>query len=197
MPKKLINRHILLVIGIVVLTAVAIFTAGLKAKFVRKVNLKGSVEFSSELAKNITLNESKANITDSGKYELDISQKVLENSYKVMPGVNIPKDPEVTVTGKTGVPSYLFIMIEEKDIPDSVVYSLCDHWKKLDNSDNVYVYTKNDFNSAIKIIKDDVLIVSQQYDGEAFNLDFTAYLYQKLSNETPEQTFSRENQTVD
>ncbi len=195
MPKKLINRHILLIVGIVVLTAVAILTAGLNAKYVRKVNLKGSVEFSSELAQGITLNESKANITDSGKYELDTSQKVLENSYKVMPGVNIPKDPAIKVTGKTGVPSYLFIKVEEKDIPDSVVYSLCDHWKKLDNSDNVYVYTNDNFNSEIKIIEDDILIVSQQYNGEAFNLDFTAYLYQKLNSETPEQTFSRESES--
>lgn len=193
MPKKIINRHILLVIGIAVLIGVAIFTAGLNAKYVLKVKLKASVEFSSELAQSITLDESKANITDSGKYELDISQKVLENSYKVMPGVNIPKDPAITITGKTGVPSYLFIKAEETNIPDSVVYSLCDHWEKLDNTDNVYVYTEENFNLPIKIIENDILIVSQQYNGEAFNLDFTAYLYQKLNGETPEQTFSRES----
>ncbi len=193
MPKKIINRHILLIIGIAVLTGIAIFTASLNAKYVRKVKLKASVEFSSELAQSITLNESKANITDSGKYELDTSEKVTENNYKVMPGVNIPKDPEITITGKTGIPSYLFIKAEETDIPDTITYSLCDHWKKLSNKDNVYVYTKDDFNSPIKIIENDILTVSQQYNGEIFNLDFTAYLYQKIDSETPEQTFSRES----
>lgn len=193
MPKKIINRHILLIIGIAFLTGVAIFTAGLNAKYVRKVKLKASVEFSSELAQSITLNESKANITDSGKYELDTSEKVTENNYKVMPGVNIPKDPEITITGKTGIPSYLFIKAEETDIPDTVTYSLCDHWKKLSNKDNVYVYTKDDFNSPIKIIENDILTVSQHYNGEIFNLDFTAYLYQKIDSETPEQTYSRES----
>ncbi|MBQ4533648.1 MAG: hypothetical protein IJA18_00440 [Ruminococcus sp.] len=193
MPKKIINRHILLIIGIAVLTGIAIFTASLNAKYVRKVKLKASVEFSSELAQSITLNESKANITDSGKYELDTSEKVTENNYKVMPGVNIPKDPEITITGKTGIPSYLFIKAEETDIPDTITYSLCDQWKKLSNKDNVYVYTKDDFNSPIKIIENDILTVSQQYNGEIFNLDFTAYLYQKIDSETPEQTFSRES----
>ena len=101
MRKKLIKRRVLLVVGIAAITAVAMITAGLNAKYVRKVKLKGSVEFSSELAESITLNESKATITESGRYSLDTSEKVLENSYKVMPGVNIPKDPAVTVTGKT------------------------------------------------------------------------------------------------
>ena len=193
MRKKLIKRRVLLVVGIASITAVAMITAGLNAKYVRKVKLKGSVEFSSELAESIILNESKATITESGRYSLDTSEKVLENSYKVMPGVNIPKDPAVTVTGKTGIPSYLFIRVNEVNFPESVTYTLCNHWEKLNNIENVYVYTGEDFSAPIKIISGDVLNVSPQYNGEAFNLDFTAYLYQKLNNDSPEETFSRES----
>ena len=193
MQKKLIKKRIVLVVGITMLIVVAAVTVGLHAKYVRKVSLMGAVEFSSELAESLVLNESKADITSSGRYTLDNSEKVLENSYKVMPGVNIPKDPAVTVKGKTGIPSYLFVEVEEKDIPDSVTYSLCDCWKKLDNTDNVYVYTGDDFSFPIKILKDDILIVSEQYSGEAFNLDFTACLYQKLNNETADETYSRES----
>ncbi len=191
MQKKMIKKRIILFSIIVAVTAIIAITAGLHAKYVRKVSLQGSVEFSSELAEKVELNESEATITENGRYELNQNKKVLENSYKVMPGVNISKDPAITVTGKTGIPSYLFVEVTETNIPESVTYSLCEHWKKINNTGNIYVYTGDDFDSPIKILKDDILNVSAQYNGESFNLDFTAYLYQKLNNETAEETYSR------
>lgn len=191
MLKNLMKKRIVLVIIIALITVITAVTAGLHAKYVRKVSLQGSVEFSSELAKSVVLNESKATITESGRYTLNQGEKVLTNSYKVMPGVNIPKDPAITVTDKTGIPSYLFVEVAETNIPDSVTYSLCEHWKKIDNAANIYVYTGNNFNSPIKILENDTLYVSAQYDGESFNLNFTAYLYQKLNDETAEETYSR------
>lgn len=189
MPKKRIKRYILLAVGIAAVISAVMITSGLHAKYVRKVSLNGSVEFASELAKNVTLNESKAEIQSSGRYELLKSEKVTENSYKVMPGVNIPKDPQITITGKTGIPSYLYVKVEEKTIPNTVRYSLCSHWQKV--VDNVYVYTGDDFNSPINIIEKDTLYVSQNYNGENFGLNFTAYLYQKIGDETAEQTYDR------
>lgn len=193
MPDKRIPRRMILMTGMILLLAAAGITAGLHAKYVTQVSLTGSVEFSSELAKSLVLNESRATLTGSGRYSLDPSQKVLENSYKVMPGVNLPKDPAVTVTDRTGIPAYLFIEIEEQNIPASVTYSLCDHWEQVTDTDHVYVYTGDDFTAPIRILKDDTLVVSAQYGGEAFDLNFTARLYQKLSNETPAQTYARES----
>ena len=191
MQKRMIKKRIILFGIILAVTLVIAVTAGLHAKYVRKVSLQGSVEFSSKLAEKVKLNESEAVLTESGGYELDQNEKVLKNSYKVMPGVNIPKDPAITVTGKTGIPSYLFVEVTETNIPESVTYSLCEHWRKISNTGNIYVYTRDDFDSSIKILKDDILNVSAQYNGESFNLNFTAYLYQKLNNETAEETYSR------
>lgn len=190
MPKNRIKRYILLAVGIAAVISVVMLTAGLHAKYVRKVSLNGSVEFASELAQGITLDESKAEITDSGRYELK-SERVSANSYKVMPGVNIPKDPKITITGKTGIPSYLYVKVEKEDIPDTVTYSLNDKWQELDGIEDVYVYTGDNFDEPIEILKDNILKVSQTYDGEEFGLDFTAYLYQKLNDETPQQTYNR------
>lgn len=191
MQKKMIKKRIILFGIIVAVTFVIAITAGLHAKYIRKVSLQGSVEFSSELAEKVELNESEAVPTKSGRYKLNQNKKVLENNYKVMPGVNIPKDPAITVTGKTGIPSYLFVEVTETDIPDTVTYLLCECWEKINNTNNIYVYTGDDFDAPIKILKDDILNVSAQYNGESFNLNFTAYLYQKLNNETAEETYSR------
>ena len=122
MQKRMIKKRIILFGIILAVTLVIAVTAGLHAKYVRKVSLQGSVEFSSELAEKVELNESEAVLTESGGYKLNQDNKVLKNSYKVMPGVNIPKDPAITVTGKTGIPSYLFVEVTETDIPDTVTY---------------------------------------------------------------------------
>lgn len=191
MQKRMIKKRIILFGIILAVTLVIAVTAGLHAKYVRKVSLQGSVEFSSKLAEEVELNESEAVLTESDGYKLNQNNKVLKNSYKVMPGVNIPKDPAITVTGKTGIPSYLFVEVTETNIPESVTYSLCEHWRKISNTGNIYVYTRDDFDSSIKILNDDILNVSAKYNGESFNLNFTAYLYQKLNNETAEETYSR------
>ena len=60
----------------------------------------------------VVLNESKAVLnTTTGIYTLDTTAKVYENSYTVLPGTVVPKDPAITVTEKNSVPAYLFVEV--------------------------------------------------------------------------------------
>lgn len=60
-----------------------------------------------------TLTESEARpaYTNSGVYVLYPESQVKENEYKVLPGTTVPKDPSVTIEGKTSVPAYLYVEI--------------------------------------------------------------------------------------
>ena len=60
---------------------------------------------------DLKLYESKAKLNDDGTYSLDkTAEPVTSNTYTVMPGVNLPKDPTVEVTKAEG-PYYLFVEV--------------------------------------------------------------------------------------
>ena len=64
------------------------------------------------------------------------------NAYKIIPGVDIKKDPKVTVK-KDSEACWLFVKVEEKGtfVANKVTYSIADGWTKGDGKDipaNVY-----------------------------------------------------------
>ena len=122
----------------------------------------------------LELYEHKANQNKDGTYTLDTTKPTTANSYTVMPGVKLPKDPTVEVTAANG-PYYLFVKVTEgahfnKDI---FGYSIDDAaWKQLKDADDkdvvgVYVYTTDKTNAAIltgavtaNVLKDKVVTVA-------------------------------------
>lgn len=122
----------------------------------------------------LELYEHKANQNKDGTYTLDTTKPTTANSYTVMPGVDLPKDPTVEVTAANG-PYYLFVKVTEgahfnKDI---FGYSIDDAaWKQLKDADSkdvagVYVYTTDKTNAAIltgavtaNVLKDKVVTVA-------------------------------------
>lgn len=61
--------------------------------------------------------------------------------YKIIPGVNISKDPKVTVNGGSEA-CWLFVKVAEKGtfVTDKVTYSIADGWKVLDATNHPGVY---------------------------------------------------------
>lgn len=104
-------------------------------------------------ANDLTLKEHVATPNTDGSYKLDNTylDEGKGNSYVVLPGVNLPKDPTVTVEKSTGT-YYLFVTVEKgsgfvgKDAPLS--YTTDSAWKqlKIEGTTNVankelYVYS--------------------------------------------------------
>ena len=181
------------------LASAVVISAGLRAKYVTSIKVKGSVTFSqgADIADSMTLLESPAVQNTDGSYTLNTSaDKVTENTYTVMPGVDIPKDPKITIENKTSVPSYLYIeVIKSADFPSTVKYSLTSDWSLLSGvtgkeGGDVYVYQGSAFSSPIGILAGDKIIVSDQYAGDAFSLNFHGYLLQKTGSDTAAQTFT-------
>ena len=123
---------------------------------------------------DLKLYEHKANQNKDGTYTLDTKTPTTANSYTVMPGVDLPKDPTVEVAAANG-PYYLFVKVTEGANFNKNIfgYSIDDTtWKQLKDADDkdvagVYVYTIDKTNAAIltgavtaNVLKDKVVKVA-------------------------------------
>lgn len=92
----------------------------------------------------ITLTEAK--VDEKGQADNSVS-RVVENSYKLVPGLTYDKDPTIYVKDNSE-DSYLFVKVEDgiktlenegNTVEDQMVTS--NKWKKVEGTSNVYVYT--------------------------------------------------------
>lgn len=114
------------------------------------------------------------------------------NDYKIIPGVNIDKNPKVTVK-KDSEACWLFVKVEEEGtfVANKVTYSIDNGWTKGDGTKipaNVYYRTvdavKADTDFAV--LKDNKIYVSEELSksdiqsiADQPKLTFTAYAVQK------------------
>jgi predicted ribosomally synthesized peptide with SipW-like signal peptide len=146
---------------------------------------------------SFTLWEHKAVDTDGdGVYTPDNSIEVKSNSYSILPGVNIPKDPTVDVVGLEEH-AYLYIKVTST-LPEGLTYSIySENWTALSGYDGVYVYSgSNAENNIIKatnaelktftatILTGNQIVVADNYSGtnDDIKLSFDAYMVQATGN---------------
>ena len=219
--KKKIRIRLLVVI---LLLALLIGMIGLaSAKYTQTISINGKITFSARLADSIAVQEHKAVRQADGTYVLhDGSTKpgseetypneiVNSNAYTLIPGVYIPKDPHIVISGKTPIEAYLYIEIVDK--LDTVTidgksvklidYSVENCWEEsaafaAKHGGKVYVYTGSDntpykLNSTpadpIYILENNQVTVSQYVksynitaDSDQDTLSFYAYLVETASN---------------
>ena len=190
------NRRIALLFAVLFcLSAVAFLVA---AKYVRDVPFTGNVTFSVDLVKTFTLTESKAVYTD-GTYTLNTATPVSGNTYVLVPGVSIPKDPKIILEGKSAVPTYLYVEVIT-DLPTVVTYAMADGWTELgitgSHGGKLYVYNsvlddKTDLSAPIYILKNNTLNVGKELpQGSSGFLNFYAYMVQKGSGQDATTAFT-------
>ena len=195
--KKVKPAVVLAVCAIAAAVGVLIMT-GIQAKYMTSVPLTGTVTFNAQLADNVTLQEHKALRNTDGSYYLG-SETTDKNSYSVMPGVDIPKDPYFTITNKSSIDAYLYVEIVYVEIvdnsPNTVTYQLTNDWTNLNIQDrNVYVYTGGFQGNPqnIPILENNMLYVSDQYNpvSSDFNLKFYGYMVQKEDEKEAKDIFT-------
>lgn len=120
------------------------------------------------------------------------------NDYKIIPGVEITKNPKVTVKADSEA-CWLFVKVDEKDWPQfteadgktrKVSYTLADGWTALPNETGVYyreVGAASD-DTSFEVLKGNQVTVSENLTKAEVNsiaegiqpkLTFTAYAVQK------------------
>ena len=196
MKKKQFRTGLqLLCVLMVLLTTMTAYVAG---KYIKTISISGRVTFTASLATNMILQEHKAVRNPDGSYSLT-ANTVNENTYILIPGVDIPKDPHIIITGKTKIPAYLYIEIESSlDVP--VKYTVdTSKWTLLqtDGTTSVYYYNTvigEDFpEDPIYILTDDQVTVSQTLlegsDAAIDVLTIQAILKEKVGGNTAAQTY--------
>lgn len=111
-----------------------------------------------------------------------------KKEFKIVPGVEIAKDPVATVTANSE-DCYLFVQLTEKNWPTfteateagstarKVEYEIADGWTELKSEHGVYyreVLKKDTENRAFHVLKDDLVTVSSTLTKENANAIQTA-----------------------
>jgi len=114
------------------------------------------------------------------------------SDYTIIPGVNIDKNPKVTVK-KDSEACWLFVKVEEEGtfVANRVTYSIADGWTKGDGKDiptNVYYRAVDavEKDTDFAVLKDNKIYVSEELTKDDIKsittqpkLTFTAYAVQK------------------
>lgn len=117
------------------------------------------------------------------------------NTYPIVPGTEIGKDPRVTV--KTGSDScWLYVKLDASDTFSSYLsYTVASGWQKLEGYDNVYFrrVEKATTDTVFAILENDLVTVKDTVTEEMMShisqnptLTFSAYAIQQISVETAE-----------
>lgn len=150
--------------------------------------------------------DSLVNTFTIGNVEIELTETkgVLEGkdrTFKVIPGVDIEKDPKVTVKANSEA-CWVFVKIDEQNWNTALSYSLAEEWKELENgvyyrdvasnstqNQDFYVLAGDDKhpNGIVKVDED---ITSLDANTK---LTFTAYAIQKEGIKTAEDAWGKLN----
>ena len=110
------------------------------------------------------------------------------SDYTITPGVDIKKDPKVTVTAGSE-DCWLFVKVEKKDWNNNVTYEIADGWNALQGQTGVYYREVGAVteDTSFNVLKENQVTVSDtltkdevdQLKGKNPTLTFTAYAVQK------------------
>lgn len=163
-------------------------------KYIHSTELEATVTFSAKLADSIVLEEHEAVRQSDGSYKLDNTKTVTSNAYTLIPGLDVPKDPYITIKNKTPLDAYLFVeVVDTLDVhtntDDStfapVTYHMTDNWMLLKDGENpvagkhggtVYVYTADGTNAAA--VNDEKWTAKETTEDGATNYYLTIPLLQ-------------------
>ena len=204
--KKFSKREKITLISLllVLLTATAIIVGTVAAKYITEKRMPGSIKVSVELAEDIKMFEHKVTRTEDGNYET-VATEVTGNTYKLMPGVDIPKDPTVRIIDYTGLPAYVYVEVVGEPTKN-VSFAIDDGWAPLmdgetqvtgPNRGKVYyreliaaegeTYPKD---VDINVLKEQKVTVSQWVErGTDLEIKFYAYVAEKTGNDDAKTVF--------
>lgn len=136
---------------IIISGAISIATSGQTSARYKQVQSldTATVTVNADLAETLAVLEHRAARKADGSYELKTGENpVSSNSYELMPGVSVDKDPYVLVTGKSDIPAYLYIEMNDATGQTQGTFHFTvdvQNWMKLDDANGrenrvVYVY---------------------------------------------------------
>lgn len=190
--NNIYKKHKKKIFIVVFMLFVDLILAGLYAKYLKDVSFDAKITISAHLAEEVELFEHEI-IFKNGVYVLG-EEKVTENEYYVVPGADIPKDPQIVIKDKSVINAYLYIEVVDtiSNASSGITYQLADCWIKLDEvkgkkGGQIYVYSsdenqatllsnQNTNENPIYILENNKISVSENISSSDFQLDFYGYM---------------------
>lgn len=183
MKKKLTT-----VLAIVLVVALSV--AGTYAYLTAQTKQVTNTFTAAGLASKFTLDESRAHQQSDGSYTLDVADRVQENTYSVVPKVNLAKDPTVHVTLEKNVGAYVFLAVDNNlgngltaKIDDSVWKELGTTYTDAKGVEWTMYYKQLEGSATpaqvdINVLAGQQIVVGDTVAAECGNIVFNAYLTQ-------------------
>lgn len=198
-----------LLTAIAVLSLMLTYMVGFAyAKYVQTHKSNGSVTITADIG-TIVLQEHEAQKKPDGSYQLlgvDDDGKCdgithghpVENSYILLPGLDVPKDPHLVIEKPNDLPVYIFIEVVDEHGDDKGIHYEMSNWTELTGVDGphngaVYYYNSEITTSqTIYILDNNTVEVSQKLDKSIkdLHLTFYAYMYQAAAGSDAEQVYA-------
>ncbi len=153
--RRSILLRALICLAIVAVLIAGIFTAKyIAAKYTSTYKMNGSVYVQKSLDLDIFIYEHDAVLQSDGTYLLMTDgESVQGNTYNVLPGVDIPKDPCIYLENLSDTSFYIYVEVVDQLIDSALTYAMEDYWLQLDitglNGGTVYVYSEDGINPTL------------------------------------------------
>lgn len=182
MKKKLTT-----VLAIVLVVALSV--AGTYAYLTAQTNQVKNTFTAAGLASEFSLDESRAHQQPDGSYTLDAADRVQENTYSVVPKVNLAKDPTVHVTLEKNVGAYVFLAVDN-NLGNGLTATIDSVWKELGTTytdakgvEWTMYYKQLDGSEKpaqvdINVLAGQQIVVGDTVAADCGNIVFNAYLTQ-------------------
>lgn len=203
MNKKSLKPRLIIGFSLIFLLACALIMSGMLAKYRTQTVIANEVDYTNRLAESFMLLDKPVVQQEDGSYKIDDSanaQPTSGFSYKLIPGITIPAAPYVQITGKTEIPAYLYLEVENTG---GASLSFDSKWSELTGvtgkkGGTVYTYdngtalTGDDAEAVLTCPTFTVDTLSKYPDDlSEGEVKVYAYLLQKVEDTSAADTYSR------
>lgn len=202
MKKKRLKPRLLIGFSLIFLLACALIMSGVLAKYKTERLIAGEVDYTNTLAESFKLLDKPVVQQEDGSYKLDESAEAEPTdgfSYKLIPGITIPAAPYVEITGKTEIPAYLYLEVENTG---SAALTFDSKWTEINvtgkRGGTVYVYDNGtvltgDDEEAVDVYPTFTVDTLSKYPDDLTEgkVKVYAYLLQKVEDTNAEDTYSQ------
>ena len=115
---------IVLAVALLLLIGAVITASTVLGKYTVDTRIYGTFEVSTRLAERFALQEHRAVQGEDGSYTLHPTDLVTTNTYQLIPGLTIPKDPYIAIVDKTSIPAYIYVEVLPTLVSPSVSYGI-------------------------------------------------------------------------
>ena len=199
--RKRSNVYMILAFGLILMLMCALLPGMGYSKYVTGMAVANEVQYNNTLAESFKLLDIPAVQNEDGSYsedETSDAQPTSGFSYKLIPGIALPAAPYIEITGKTDIPAYLYI---EVDNGGPVELTFDSAWTELSgmtgkNGGTVYVYdggealTGDDPEAVLTVQTFTVDTLDKVPTTDEGEIKVYAYMIQKVGENTAEQAFT-------